>query len=249
MTADNTWTPVFTLDEFDKRMENAFRRVSGSIGFDISVDRGDTRVLKERAAQAFESGMDSAGPLFMRFGKSALDIAAYSPKGTVNLHDCAGEVLLEFFEEGNAAYQAAKASLYADALVHLEEFGFDAEHCKSILANADASFAPPSKEAFTRQGASFCKEGATPSMQAALGGGAVFAAIILLMRSPVVASLLGVLAAGAMYYFARSNHRAKAERLARNLPKRLYQLLLSGLNTNVKRYADTVNAAIAGRVR
>lgn len=42
----------------------------------------------------------------------------------------------------------------------------------------------------------------------------------------------------------RNRLRTRSEGLLRQLPRQLYDLLHTGLNTNTQRYADTVNAAL-----
>ena len=45
------WVPQFSEEDFNRRMENTYRRIAGSIGHELSKDRGNTRQFKESAAQ------------------------------------------------------------------------------------------------------------------------------------------------------------------------------------------------------
>lgn len=241
---NTTWTPDFSEEAFNKRLENAFRRVSGSIGFELSRDLGNSRNLKNSASNALQSGMDyNNGPLFMRMGKGALDIAAYKPGGTVDLKECAGEILREFFEEGKGAYLAVQAELHAGARAHLLDAGCSEAHVQSVLATADAGFTQPEKEDFSKAAADLCHEIASPVTKAVFVGALAFAPVIALMRNPIVAVVAGVAATLAAYYFIRNARVGKVQRMLHILPRRLYDVLHAGIKTNARRYADTVNAA------
>lgn len=239
------WNSDVSLEDLDTRMENAFRRVSGSIGFSLSRDRGNTSLLKDVTAQAFETGMDSSGPWFLRVGRGALEFGGFRPGAGVSLKDISGEILHEFFAEGNAAYQVVKTTLYTDALRHIREQG-ETGHSLAILEAAEAGFSFPSKDAFTREALPLVGQGLSPAGQAFLAGGAATAAMVMLIRAPIPALFVGAIAAGVAYYMARARYRRKAEELLRRLPKRLYDLLRGGLKTNISRYEEVVNTGLAG---
>ncbi|MDL2316035.1 hypothetical protein LJC59_03025 [Desulfovibrio sp. OttesenSCG-928-A18] len=236
------WTPSFSEADFNTRMENAFRRVSGSIGHELSRDRGNTRALKNSATSALESGVASAGPLFMRLGRGALDLSRYKVAGMVNIKECAADILREFFDEGNAAYHAAAAEMRAQALSWLQEKGLDEKHSAAVLSSADSSFQMPSKEEFTQAAMEFCNERVSPLTMAGLAGLAVAAPVVALLRSPVLAVLLGLGAAIAAFCFLRGARRARVEKMVHMLPRRLYDLLDGGLKTNARRYGEIVRA-------
>ena len=246
---DSVWEPRFSGDDFNQRMENAFRRASGQIGFELSRDRGNTRALRERATAALDSGLDAGRrvPLFIRMGKGALDITGYKPSGTIDLKGCAGEILREFYEEGRAAYHAAAAALHAEAREYLRDRGCSDAECTAVLSSAESSFASPDKDAFSDAARDLCQETFSPATLAILAGAVVFVPVVVVMRSPVIGVLLGLCATGVAYYLIRGKRRTRVETLAHVLPRRLYDLLQGGLNANVRRYAEVVNAAMAAK--
>ena len=67
----------------------------------------------------------------------------------------------------------------------------------------------------------------------------------MLLRSPVLAGLIGICAAGLAYYYFRTKRRNRAETMLNMLPRRLYDILQGTLKTNVRRYSEAVNAALA----
>ena len=240
------WVPQFSEEDFNRRMENAYRRISGSIGHELSQDRGNTRQFKDSAAEALNSGFDYRnGPLFMRVGKGALAMSSYRPGGTVELKECAGEILREFYEEGASAFQAAKAALGVEADTFLQQCAVAPERISPVLAAAGDTFLFPDKEEFTKIGLEYCAEATSPATLAALAGVAGFAPVLMLLRSPVLAGILGVCAAGAAYCYFRAKRRNRAETMLNMLPRRLYDVLQGALKTNVRRYSETVNAALA----
>lgn len=240
------WVPQFSVEDFNRRMENAYRRISGSIGHELSRDRGNTRQLKASAAQALDNGFDYRnGPLFMRVGKGALAMSSYRPGGAVELKECAGEILREFYEEGVSAFQAAKAALSVEADAFLHQGGLQPDRISMILAAAEDSFLLPDRDEFTKAGLEYCAEATSPATLAALAGIAGFAPVLMLLRSPFLAGIMGVCAAGAAYYYFRAKRRTRAETMLNMLPRRLYDILQGALKTNVRRYSETINAAIA----
>ncbi len=240
------WVPEIDAAILDDRMDNAMRRVSGSVGLDISMDKGRMRALKETAGQALESGVNSAGPLFMRVGRGVLDAGLCKIGQSLDPKEVGAEILYEFHTEAVAAFQAARAALSAGALAFMRERGLGETHCQAVLAAADGVFAVPDKEKFTRVGLPFVKTIAAPSTQAFVGGLAGFAVVFGLIRSPHVAVFTGVLAGGGAYYLARRRVRARCETLLRLLPRNLYDMLATEWNAAIRRYAETVNAGLAG---
>jgi hypothetical protein len=237
------WSSRLSLAELDARLENAMRRVSGSIGADISYDRGRMNAMKDAAARALEAGQESAGPLFMRMGKGALEAGAFTVGRAVDLKAVAGEIMAEFHTEGTAAFQAARAALYTEALSHLRGLGLAEDHCKNVLEAAEATFIVPDKEAFTREALPLVSQFASPATQAAAAGLAGLLCCTLLTRMPPLGVIGGLVLGGGAYYLARGRLRGRAEQLLRQLPRILYHLLAAGLKSNIRRYEETVNAA------
>ena len=238
------WKSELTLEELDTHLENAYRRLAGVIGFNLNQDRGNTNLLKDSASQALEAGLDTPGPWFLKLGRGVLELGGYRPAGGVSLKDVSAEVMREFFSEGNTAYQLAKAALYADAARYMREQGIAEHLSQSILKAADDSFVLPSKDAFTQVALPLIGEGPSPATVSALAGIGGFAITIVAVRAAVLGALVGVLAAGVVYYMARGRLRARAERLLHRLPKNLYSLLVTGLKSNARRYEDVVNAGL-----
>lgn len=238
------WKPELTLEELDRHLENAYRRLAGAIGFTLSQDRVNTNSLKTAAGQALETGLDTAGPWFLKIGRGVLEMGGYRPAGGVSLKDISAEILREFFAEGNTAYQLAKAALYADAASHFHTQGISEQVSLPILQAADASFTFPSRDAFTQEALPLIGQGPSPAAMASMAGVAAFVAVIVVTRAAVLGLLVGVLAAGVAYYMARGRLRSRAERLLFLLPKNLYSLLVTGLNANARRYEAVVNAGL-----
>jgi hypothetical protein len=226
------------------RLENAMRRVSGSIGFTIAHDRGRMRTLQETASRALETGMESGGPWFMRVGQGALDAGTFSLGQSINLKDVATEILSEFHTEGTAAFQAARAALYADALAHMQGQKVDEECRNAALSAADGTFSLPAEADFTREALPLVGQTATPATQAGIGALAGVAGLVLLTRMPHMAVVGGLVIGGAAYWLARGRLRARSEQLLRQLPRKLYHVLATELKANVRRYEETVNAAL-----
>ena len=246
MTAapSGTWTPRLDTSILDQSMDNAMRRVSGSIGLDISMDKGRMRTLKDTAASALETGMSSPGPLFMRLGQGVFEAGFCRIGDSLDPKEVGAEILHEFYTEATAAFQAARAALSAEASAFLREKGADDTLAQRAIAAADAAFAPPDKEMFTKIGLPFVKTIATPSTQALVGGLAGLALAIALIRSPHLGIFTGVLAGGGAYYLARRRMRQRCENILRQLPRTLYDMLATEWNANIRRYAETVNAGL-----
>ncbi|MCC8193518.1 MAG: inorganic phosphate transporter [Deltaproteobacteria bacterium] len=242
---ENAWKPDLDMSILDERVDNAMRRASGSIGLDISVDKGRMRALHDTAVNALEAGMSSPGPLFMRIGRGAFEAGFCKIGQSLDPKEVAAEILREFFTESTAAFQAAKAALASDALAFMQKNGMGEAHCRTVLAAADGAFSLPEKELFTREGLPFIRVIATPSTQAIIGGLAGFAIVFGLIRSPHLALFTAVLAGGGAYYLARRRVRRQCEKTLRLLPRNIYQMLATEWNANIRRYAETVNAGLA----
>lgn len=244
MPGYDKWIPESVREELDKRMENAFRRVSGSIGYDISFDGGRSRALKDTASDVLKTGMESVGPMFLRMGRGLYEAKGLKTGPGLSLREIAGEILKEFFDEGSTAFQVGRNSLYADALRHVRGLGVDADHAKAVLSAADGTFVMPSREEFTQAAMPLCSQSFAPSTLAIVGAVAGFAPAVFLLRAPVLA-VIGALAVGGLgFYIGRGRQRSAAAAMIQRLPRILYDLLLSGLNANTSRYADTVNSAL-----
>ncbi|MDL2210046.1 hypothetical protein LJC26_04500 [Desulfovibrio sp. OttesenSCG-928-O18] len=239
------WKPSLDTSILDERMDNAMRRVSGSVGLDISFDKGRMRTLKETAGDALNAGLGTPGPLFMKVGKGAFEAGFLKIGESLDPKNVGAEILYEFHAESTGAFQAGKAALYAEARDFLQQQGVSEEHCNAVLAAAEGTFAVPDKDAFTKVGLPFVKAVATPFTQAVLGGIAGFLCVFLLTRVPHLGFFSGVLIGGAAYYLARSRVRKRCEQILQLLPRSLYDMLATEWNTNTRRYAETVNAGLA----
>jgi hypothetical protein len=236
------WQPAVTTELLDKRLDNALRRAAGSIGFDISMDRGRMRTLTETAESALNAGLQTPGPLFMRVGSGLFAAGGMKMGESLDPGEAVAEILYEFHTEAVAAFQTLKTSLYADALAHMQGGNLNESHRAAVLAAADNDFAAPEKEQFTKVGLPFIKTGMPPSTQAILGGIAGFVCALLLTRAPIAGLLAGAAAGVGAYSFARRRIRRKCERLLWALPRNLYSMLATDWNAGIRRYADIVNA-------
>ncbi|CAK7065634.1 MAG: hypothetical protein DELT_01640 [Desulfovibrio sp.] len=238
------WTPELDTQILDERMDNAMRRASGSVGMDIAFDKGRMRALKDTAANALDAGAGSAGPLFMRVGKGLFEAGTCKIGDSLNPKDIGGEILAEFYAEANAAFQAGKAALGKEAQAYLEARAVPEERRATLLAAADAAFAAPDKEMFTKVGLPFVRSVAAPSTQAVLGGLAGFLCFFLLLRSPHLAFFSGVLVGGGSYYLSRSRIRKRCEDLLNFLPRNIYEMLATEWNAGIRRFAETINMGL-----
>lgn len=245
MTENRQWKPQVSLDDLDSRLENAYRRVSGVLGYDISFDHGRSRSMKDTAAQMLDAGLETPGPAFMRMGRGLLEARGLKTGPGLALRDMAGEILREFHNEGNTAYLTVKTALYADAREFLEESGLPAGQTDKILEAADEVYLPPSKEAFTQAAKPFCAQKLTPFGLAAICGLLAFGAVIALLRVPHLAIIGALLAGGLGFYVGRNRQRAAARALLQGLPRALYDILRTGLRSNIERYADVLNSALS----
>ena len=241
---ENKWTPTLDTTILDERMDNAMRRVSGSVGLDISFDKGRMRALKDTAADALESGLNAVGPLFMRIGQGVFEAGFLKVGQSLDPKEVGAEILMEFHAEAVGAFQAAKAALGSEALAYMQQRGMSETHCRTVIEAANEGFTPPEKDMYTTVALPFVKTVATPSTQAFIGGLAGFACVFGLIRSPHLGIFTGVLVGGGAYYLARRRVRNRCESILRLLPRSLYQMLATEWNTGIRRYAETVNAGM-----
>lgn len=243
--AENIWKPCLDIAILDNRIDNAMRRASGSIGVDISVDKGRMRTLKDTAADALTAAGSSGGPLFMRVGQGVFEAGFCKIGASMDPKDVASEIMREFYAETVAAFQAAKAALATDALDHMQRCGLGDTQCRAILSAADGVFSVPDKELFTKEGLPFIKTTATPFTLALFGGIAGATGAFVLIRSPHVAVFAAGIVGALVYFFARGQVRRKCEKILRHLPRNLYQMLATEWNANIRRYAETVTIGLA----
>lgn len=224
-TLSGGWAPRLDISSLDKCMDNAMRRVSGSVGLDISMDKGRMRTLKDTAADALDAGMSNPGPLFMRVGRGVFEAGFCKIGDSLDPKEVGAEILVEFHSESTAAFQSAKAALNAEALAFLQNKGVAEAQSQRIIAAADGAFA-------------------APSTQALIGGVAGLVLVIALIRSPHLGVIAGALTGGGAYYFARRRVRQRCENILRLLPRNLYDMLATEWNANLRRYAEIVNAGL-----
>ena len=238
------WTPQICMEELEKRMENALRRVSGSIGFDIDCDKSRVRSISDSAGRAFDTMNDGSGPWFMRVGLGLLEAGSFKLGPGLSLKDMGAEILREFYNEGNAAFSLAQTALAAEARAYLQSLGHDDAYTLGLLEKAGQSFCMPDKELFTREAMPYVKESVSPAGWACMGALAGLAGGIALTRVPHVGVGLGLITGIAAFFAAKKSTHRRSEALIRQLPRKLYQILATEWNANIRRYADAVNAAL-----
>ena len=238
------WEPNIDTALLDERMDKAMKRASGSIGADIAFDKGRMRMVKDTAIDALDAGLSSTGPLFMRVGQGLFEAGSFKMGKSISLQEIGSIILYEFHTEAVIAFQTARTALHTEALAYMQDRGMTEEHCKAILDAANEIFIMPSKDAFTEVGRPLVNIAAMPLAQALLAGLIGGAAAVALTRVPHLGVIGGAFIGGAMYCFARSRIRRRAEELAYLLPRRLYEMLRTDWNSNIRRYAETVNAGI-----
>ncbi|UQZ89887.1 hypothetical protein C4J81_11960 [Deltaproteobacteria bacterium Smac51] len=242
MTAN--WQPQSNLPELDSRLENAFKRVSGLAGFRIGQDRMNTDALRSTAANIVDVSVSGAGPFFMRLGQSLGSACSYRPKGQISLKEIAAEVLNEFYNEGVAAFQAAKISLHTSAAKYLTEAGMDESSRNAVLESVDKSFMDPSREEMTMAAMPYVNVTITPGTLACIGLVAGMALGLVALRHPLFMLIGGIIGGGGAYCVARSKLREKAGTLLTRLPQDIYTILRQNLIANETRYIDLVNQSV-----
>lgn len=238
------WQAESNLSELDSRLENAFKRVSGLVGFRVGQDRMNTDALSSTASSMVD-GFLECGPMFMRVGQSISQAAGYRPKGQISLQEIAADVLTEFYNEGVAAFQAAKIALHASAEKYLTERGLDEASRHAILDSVDKSFMEPSREEMTLAAMPYVKVLATPGTVACIGLIAGMALGLLALRHPLFMAIGGLIVSGVSYSIARSKLRDKASTLLARLPRDIYTLLRQTLISNESRYTELINQSLS----
>ncbi len=238
------WTPPPVLQELDLRIENAFRRASGSAGYDISYDTGRSKAMKDTVSDMLQAGAETPGPMFLRVGSGMLQGRGLNLGVGVSPKSVAGDILYEFYNEGNTAFQAAKAALRADAFKHMSNSGITEAQAQGILQAAEAVFVMPAKDEFSQAAKPLCEQKLSPATLAFMGMIAGFAFCLALLRVPHIAFAGAVLGGGLGYYFGRNRQRSMARKVITHLPRILYDLLRTSLQGSAHRYADVVNSAL-----
>lgn len=147
--ASDKWKSASTVQELDTHLENAYKRVSGIVGYKMGQDRMNLETLSESAKSALEN-LATPGPMFMRIGSGLGAAVGCRPKTELSLKELAAEVLSEFFSEATGAFQAARLRLRREADEWLKSRGVEESSRKAALTAADESLLGPSKEDMTR---------------------------------------------------------------------------------------------------
>lgn len=243
----SAWKPDDPFKELNEHLENAYKRVAGVVGFQMNVDRLNLDALSGSARKIVELNFSGTEPLFLRLGRSLEEAVGYRPQGDLSLKELAAEVLSEFHQEAVGAFQACRLRWFDEASTWLAARGMDEGRRRIILAAAEETFLPPSREEMTREALPLVKQGPTPGTLAMVGGFAGFGLAFLLFRHPLFAIIGAAAGAGLVYYLARNRLRTRARTLLTRLPQDLYRLLKRGLVTNQSRYQDIVNQDLGSR--
>ncbi len=239
------WKLDEPFKELDAHLENAYKRVAGIVGFKMNQDRINLEALAGSARDIVDWNVAPTEPFFMRLGRSVHSVATYRPKGTLSLKELAAEVLDEFYREGTGAFQAVRVRLHGGAAAWLQDLGLSEERRRAVLAAAEDSLLPPSREEMTRQAMPFVQETVTPGTLAIVGGFAGFGLVIATLRHPLLAAVGAGGGAALAYYLARNRLRTRAQTLLTKLPQELYSLLRQSTVANQTRYQDIINQARA----
>lgn len=243
MAAYTDWKAENITAELDTRLDNAFKRVSGSIGYDISYDGGRSKAMRDTVSSVVQAGMDTPGPLFLRLGSGLLEGNGLNIGSGVSPRDVAAEIMQEFYSEGNAAFQTVKAAFYASAAQHLKSSGLEADARENILAAAGSAFSAPVKDEFMLAAKPLCEQALSPSSILCIGGVLGFILPLVLIRVPHIAVAGALIGAGLGYYMGRNRQRVVAARVAQRLPRILYDLLQRKLLSNSAKYENIVNSS------
>lgn len=241
MAADK-WKSSSTVKDLDEHLENAYKRVSGIVGFKLGQDRMNLETISESAKNVLEN-LATPGPLFMRIGGGLGAAADCRPKTELSLKELAAEVLNEFFSEATGAFQAARLRLHNEADDWLKSRGVEENVRKAALTAADESLLGPSREDMTRAALAYVQEGINPGTAGIVGGFGGFGLIVATLRHPVLAIAGAVLGAGILYYLARKRLRVKTMTLLTRLPQDIYKIFRSLFIANQERYQDIISQA------
>lgn len=240
--ASDKWKIQTTVKELDEHLENAYKRISGLVGFNLGRDRMNLEALSESAKDVLDN-LAAPGPLFMRIGGGLGAAAGCRPKTDLSLKEMAAEILNEFYSEATGAYQAARLRLRNEAEAWLKSRGVDEDSRRAALAAADDSLISPSREDMTRAAVGYVKELVSPGTAGIVGGFCGFGLVIATLRHPVIAVLGAVIGAAVLYYLVRKHLRSKTGLLLTRLPQDLYTLLKRAFIVNQERYEEIINKA------
>lgn len=240
--ASEKWKSQSTIKELDEHMDNAFKRVSGIVGYQLGRDRMNLESLTGTAQSALEN-LASPGPMFMRLAGGLGAAAGLRPKTELSLKELAAEILNEFFSEATGAFQAARVRLHNEAEAWLRSRGVSDECRVKALGAADESLLNPSREDMTRAALGFVKEGLSPGTAGIIGGFGGFGLIVATLRHPVLAIAGAVVGAALLYYLARKSLRKKTDTLLVELPQAVYKIFRAAFIANQDRYQDIINRA------
>jgi len=237
----DSWKLEQPLGELHSHLENAYKRVSGLIGFKMSRDRLNLDALSGSAADILDINLGSGEPFFMRLGRSLGTAVTYRPKNELSLKELAAEVLDEFYREATGAFQELKIRLRDQAGEWLEAQGVDPERRRGILEAADDSFLAPGKEEMMRQAMPYVRQRISPGTAATFGGFGGFGLLIALLRHPVMGLIGAAAGAALLYYLTRNQTRKLTLKLLSGLPQDLFNCLRRDLLANINRYEEIIN--------
>ena len=235
------WQLENPLRELDEHLGNAYKRVSGLIGFKLGQDRLNLDALSGSARDIMETNFSAAMPGFMRLGRSITSAITYRPDHELSLKEMAAEILSEFYNEALGAFQANRLRLNDGARAFLQDV--PEERRGAILAAAEETFRLPAKEDMMREAEPLVKEGITPGTAACLGLFAGLGLGLAVFRHPLFGGIGAVIGMALAYYLIRSRMRGKAQNLLGLLPQRLYSQLRGALVANQTRYQEIVNSS------
>ncbi len=236
------WKLSAPLDDLNGQMENAYKRVSGLIGFKMSRDRLNLEALSGSAASLVDISLDRSEPFFMRLGRGLNSAVTYRPKHALSLKELAAEVLEEFYREATGAFQATKIRLRDEAEAWLKSQGVEDERRRCVLDAAGETFLPPSKEEMMREALPYVVQRISPGTAATVGGFGGFGLFLALLRHPVMGLIGAVAGAALLYYLTRNRGLKLALKLLSGLPQDLFNCLRRSLVANISRYEEIINA-------
>jgi len=242
--ANPVWKLADPLKELDEHLENAYKRVEGIIGFQVSRDRFNTDTLSGIGRDMLDNGL-SPGPLFMRIGAGARSALGYRPKNALSLKELAADILNEFYSEALAAFQSNKVRLYKEAESFLEKNLNSPSARQAALEAAEKSFLDLSREDMTKAAMPHVKETMSAGTVGIIGGFAGLGLGIAIFKHPLFGIIGALIGAAVSYSMARDRGRKKAQEVLLILPKDLYTLFKAALTANQSRYQDIINSAAA----
>lgn len=242
------WHPEIDLKILDQHLELAFKRVCGVVGSKMFTDSDASFTFKEAASNVFTSARDrESGPFFMGLGQGILkEICSWKAKKAVSLKELAAEILGEFYEASQTAFETTRLRLHDQAEIYLTEniSGLDQVRRKRILAAADKTFLPPSREEMTKAALPYVHQFMTPATMAGLACGLGIIVLFFTLRHPLVVGIGNLLIGAGVYWYGRDLVCNRAAKLLETLPKNLYDMIRQTLVENHNNYRDMVNAAV-----